>query len=134
MTGALAFLVVAVGGGLGAAARFWLSDAIRTRRPAAMPRGTIAVNTVGSLIIGVVTGLVLTVGADGGLETWRLFLATGICGGFTTFSTATVESVTLAQGGHLWRAVANTFGTLVLTLLAVGAGIGAVELVAGGAA
>ncbi|WP_425955712.1 fluoride efflux transporter CrcB [Xylanimonas sp. McL0601] len=134
MSGPLAFLLVAVGGGLGAVARFWLADTIRTRRTTAMPRGTIAVNVLGSFTIGLITGLVLTVGADGGLEPWRLFLATGICGGFTTFSTATVESVTLARGGQLWRALANTLGTLVVTVLAVAGGLGLIELLAGGAA
>jgi CrcB protein len=131
MSAPLAFLVVAVGGGLGAAARFWLADSIRTRRPSSMPIGTIAVNVLGSFVIGVVTGLVLAVGA-GPFEQWRLFLATGICGGFTTFSTATVESVALARGGHVWRAVLNTLGTLVVTVAAVAAGIGVVLLAVGG--
>ncbi|QAY69421.1 fluoride efflux transporter CrcB [Xylanimonas protaetiae] len=131
MSAPLAFLVVAVGGGLGAAARFWLADTIRTRRRSVMPRGTIVVNVLGSLLIGVITGLVLTVGAEQ-FEPWRLFLATGICGGFTTFSTATVESVTLARGGRPWRALLNTLGTLVLTVAAVAAGIGVVLAVAGG--
>lgn len=131
MSTPLAFLVVAAGGGLGAAARFWVADTIRTRRPSSMPRGTIAVNVLGSFLIGLITGGVLTVGADA-FEPWRLFLATGICGGFTTFSTATVESVTLARGGHLWRAVLNTLGTLVVTVAAVAAGIGVVLLAAGG--
>ena len=132
MSTPLAFLVVAVGGGLGAAARFWLADSIKSRRRSAMPWGTIAVNVLGSFLIGVVTGLVLTVGADA-LEPWRLVLATGICGGFTTFSTATVESVTLARGGHVVAATLNILGTLVVTVAVVAAGIGVVLLVAGGA-
>lgn len=133
MTGPLAVVLVAVGGGLGAAARFWVASAVPARRPApgrapALPWGTIAVNVVGSLLIGVITGLVLTVGADGTLEGWRILLATGFCGGFTTFSTATVESVELARRGHLTRALANTVGTLLTTVLAAAAGIGLVLL------
>ncbi len=123
MSGPLAFLVVALGGALGAAARFFLAASVPVRRSPSLPWGTIAVNVLGSFVIGVVTGLVLTVGADGGFEGWRLFLATGICGGFTTFSTATVEGVELARRGHLGRAVANSLGTLVVTVAAAAAGI-----------
>ena len=127
MSGALAVLLVAVGGGLGAAARFWVASAVPAGRPGsapALPWGTVAVNVAGSFLIGVVTGLVLTVGADGGFEGWRLLLATGVCGGFTTFSTATVESVELARRGHLGRALANTVGTLLVTVIAAASGIG----------
>ena len=133
MTGPLAFVLVAVGGGLGAAARFWVASAVPARRPTPgpvpqLPWGTLTVNAVGSFLIGVITGLVLTVGAAGGLDGWRLLLATGFCGGFTTFSTATVESVELARRGHLARALANTVGSLVTTVLAAAAGIGLVLL------
>ncbi|PZR53322.1 fluoride efflux transporter CrcB [Xylanimonas oleitrophica] len=129
MTGPLAFLLVAVGGGLGAAARFWLADSIKARRATELPWGTITVNVLGSFVIGVVAGLLLSVGRSGELEAWRLLVATGLCGGFTTFSTATVETVTLLRAGHLGRALVNTLGTLALTLAAVVAGIGAVALV-----
>lgn len=140
MSGPLAFLLVALGGGIGAAARFWLAGAVPVRRPPSLPWGTITVNVVGSFVIGVVSGLVLTVGAgagagagDGaGAEAWRLFLATGICGGFTTFSTATAESVALARRGHVARALVNTLGTLLTTVLAAAAGAGLVLLLAGG--
>lgn len=130
MTGPLAFLLVAVGGGVGAAARFVVADAIRARRSTALPWGTVTVNAVGSLVIGVVAGLVLTVGADGGLESWRLLLATGLCGGFTTFSTATVEAVTQLRGGRPGRALATTAANLLLSLAAVALGLGIVLLLA----
>jgi len=136
MSGPLAFLLVALGGGIGAAARFWLAGAVPVRRPPSLPWGTITVNVVGSFVIGVVSGLVLTVGAGAGAgagaEAWRLFLATGICGGFTTFSTATAESVALARRGHVARALVNTLGTLLTTVLAAAAGAGLVLLLAGG--
>lgn len=136
MSGPLAFLLVALGGGIGAAARFWLAGAVPVRRPPSLPWGTITVNVVGSFVNGVVSGLVLTVGAGAGAgagaEAWRLFLATGICGGFTTFSTATAESVALARRGHVARALVNTLGTLLTTVLAAAAGAGLVLLLAGG--
>jgi CrcB protein len=130
VTGPLAFLLVAVGGGIGAAARFVVADAIRARRATALPWGTVTVNAVGSLVIGVVAGVVLTAGADGGLEPWRLLLATGLCGGFTTFSTATVEAVTLLRGGHPGRALATTAAHLLLSLAGVALGLGTVLLLA----
>jgi len=130
VTGPLAFLLVAVGGGVGAAARFVVADAIRARRTTALPWGTVTVNAVGSLVIGVVAGLVLTVGAGGGLEPWRLLLATGLCGGFTTFSTATVEAVTQLRGGRPGRALATTAANLLLSLAAVALGLGVVLLLA----
>ncbi|MFP3713369.1 fluoride efflux transporter CrcB [Puerhibacterium sp. TATVAM-FAB25] len=129
MTGPLAFLLVALGGGVGAAARFVVADAIRARRATAVPWGTVTVNAVGSLVIGVVAGAVLTAGADG-LEPWRLLLATGLCGGFTTFSTATVEAVTLLRGGHPGRALATTAAHLLLSLAGVALGLGTVLLLA----
>lgn len=130
MTGPLAFLLVAVGGGVGAAARFVVADTLRARRATALPWGTVTVNAVGSLAVGVVAGLVVTVGADGGLEPWRLLLATGLCGGFTTFSTATVEAVTLLRGGHPGRALATTAANLLLSLAGVALGLGGVLLLA----
>lgn len=132
MSGLLAFVLVALGGGVGAAARFWVAGAVSTRHEPPLPWGTVTVNVLGSFLIGVVSGLVLHAGADGGLEGWRLFLATGLCGGFTTFSTATVESVELARHGHVGRALVNAVGTLLATVTAVAAGIGTVFLLARG--
>ncbi|WP_125772722.1 fluoride efflux transporter FluC [Antribacter gilvus] len=121
---ALLLALVAAGGGLGAAARFVLDGEVRSRARAGFPWGTFTVNVVGSLVIGVVTGVLLGPGlADGVVEPWRAAVATGLCGGFTTFSTATVEAVRLAQSGRLRLAVASVLGTLLVTVLAVGVGI-----------
>lgn len=122
-------LLVALGGGLGAAARFVLDGEIRSRTRGGFPWGTFTVNVLGSLVIGVVAGVILAAGAAEGpaavarLEPWRLALATGLCGGFTTFSTATVESVRLARSGRLRLALANTLGTLVVTVAACALGV-----------
>lgn len=114
-------LLVGAGGGLGAAARFWLADSVRARRPSGFPWGTWIVNVLGSLLIGGLTGWLVLAGPGG--EPWRLLLATGLCGGFTTFSTATVETVTMFRGGRHVAAVLQALSTLTVTVLAVVGGI-----------
>ncbi|RMI13925.1 fluoride efflux transporter CrcB [Cellulomonas triticagri] len=125
MTGAL---LVALAGGVGAAARFWVDGTVRARRRSVLPLGTMVVNLTGSLLIGLVTGARLYAGLP---ATAALLLATGFCGGYTTFSAATVEAVRLAQVGERGRAVASLAGTLVACVAAVALGIAVVGLVAG---
>lgn len=120
-------LVVAVGGGIGAAARFVIDGEIRSRLSGGFPWGTFLVNLVGSFLIGVFSTLLFTL-VDSGMPNGnalvlQLALTTGLCGGFTTFSTATVESVRLAQSGRMRLALANTLGTLVVTVTAAGLGV-----------
>jgi CrcB protein len=138
MTAIIPWLLVALGGGLGAVARFWLTGAITgsvsrlANRPQVLrlPLGTMSVNILGSFVIGLITGAVLTLGADGHLDTWRLFLATGICGGFTTFSTAMWEAIALARERRVGDAVTTLLGTLVVTVAAVAGGIGLLSVIA----
>ncbi len=113
-------LALALAGGLGAVARFVVDGAARERWGGRFPYGVLAVNASGSLLLGLVAGLVLFTGAPGEL---RLVVGTGFCGGYTTFSTASVDTVRLAQQGRTLAAVANGLGTLLLTLLAGGAGL-----------
>ena len=131
--GALGFLVVTLGGAIGAVARYALSSSINNRRKGLMPVGTMAVNIVGSIVIGFLFttisplfgGVWLTHDLPTANAWTRLvttLLITGFCGGFTTFSTATVDAVTLAQAGHTRQALASTFITLVATLVAVSVG------------
>jgi len=119
-------LLVAVAGGAGAAARFWVDGTIRARVRGALPVATIAVNVSGSLVIGLVVGAHLWLGLP---ASWQLLLATGFCGGYTTFSAAAVETVRLAQAGERGRAVVNLLGTMLLTVAAVALGLGITALV-----
>ena len=121
MSAALGVILVAVGGGVGAAARFMMADAIRARRPSGFPWGTWWVNVLGSFAVGVIAGALLFAGGD--VEKWRLLLATGLCGGFTTFSTTSVETVTLLRGGRVRSAVLNTLSTAGVTIAAVAIGV-----------
>lgn len=114
-------LWVALAGGAGAVARFVVDGAWRARRPDAdLPWGTIVVNVSGSLLLGVVTGLVIFAEQP---STWRTVVGTGFCGGYTTFSTTSVETVRLLQRGKLAAAAANAVGTLVLCVAAAAAGL-----------
>jgi CrcB protein len=129
VSGLLAFVVVAVGGGLGAAARFWVADTVKARRPSGFPWGTWVVNTAGSLVIGVVSGWIALTGAA---EAWHLFLVVGFCGGFTTFSTSVVETVTILRGGRARAAVRHALGTLGASVAAVTVGLLLAGAVVGG--
>jgi CrcB protein len=127
VTSVLALLLVAVGGGLGAAARFVVDGEIRARHGGGFPWGTFVVNVSGSFLIGVFSTLFFTL-ARHGVSTdvaylVQVSLITGLCGGYTTFSTATVESVRLAQSGRMRLALANALGTLVVTVTAAGLGV-----------
>lgn len=105
-------LLVGVGGFLGANARYWLSAAWTT----AAPWSTIAINVVGSLLLGLLVGLDPAPG-------WRLLLGAGLLGGFTTFSAFSVETVALLDSGEWRRAALYAFGSVFLSLLAAGAGL-----------
>lgn len=112
-------LLVAVLGGLGAAARFVVDGWFRGRWPHRLPVATITINVTGSLLIGLLAGALAT----GALPvTAYTAAATGFCGGYTTFSTASVETVRLAQAGDVRRAATNLVGSLVLTVAAASLG------------
>ncbi len=122
MTGAL---LVALAGGAGAAARFWVDGEVRARRRSVLPLGTVVVNVTGSLLIGLVAGAHLYAGLP---VTGYLLLATGFCGGYTTFSAAMVETVRLGQAGDVARAVLHLAGTLLLTVAAAALGVALVAV------
>ncbi|WP_370618790.1 fluoride efflux transporter FluC [Mumia sp. Pv 4-285] len=109
---AATWVLVGLLGGTGAGCRFLVDSAVRSRWPTAMPWGTIVVNLSGSLLIGVLAGAHLA--GVVGTDTYTV-AAVGFCGGYTTFSTAMLETVRLTQAGDVRRAALNVTGTLVLT-------------------
>ncbi len=113
-------LLLSLAGGLGAVSRFTLDGGVRSRLGTRLPYGTIAINVTGSLLLGLLTGLVLFHGAP---STLRTVLGTGFCGGYTTFSTASFETVRLVQERRIGAALGSALGTLVLTLAAGGLGL-----------
>lgn len=118
--------LVALAGGFGAAARFLLDGWIRSKIRTALPAGTILINISGSLVLAFLTGLVIDHGAS---ELWTAILGTGFLGGYTTFSTASVETVRLVQLRRFGMAALNAFGSLIVAVLAVAAGLGLAHLV-----
>jgi fluoride exporter len=102
-------ILVAVGGGLGAVGRYAIGGWLGDRLGAGFPWHTLVVNVSGALLIGVLMGASVEralVGPD-----WRLFLGTGLLGGYTTFSTLAYETVSLMEQGFPLQAALNMFGT-----------------------
>ena len=113
-------IVVATAGALGAVSRYLLDGAVQDRTEGIFPFGTLAVNVVGSLILGLVAGLVLRHGASSHLES---VVGTGFCGGLTTWSTASWETVRLAEEGSLAAAARYTGVNLAASLAAAALGL-----------
>ena len=112
---------VAVASGLGSVARYGLDQAVRRRTTSPLPYGTLLVNVTGSFVLGLVLGLSLHHGLGTELT---LLLGTGFAGGYTTLSTWAWETLSLARDGQPLGAFFNLVGSLVLGLLAAGAGLG----------
>lgn len=116
----LMFVALALAGGLGAAARFLLDGAIRSRSTGTLPWGTIVINLTGSFALGLVTGAIAASALPDG---WGIVVGTGFLGGYTTFSTASFETVRLIQERKFAAATANGLGVLVAATLAAGLGL-----------
>jgi len=116
----LLVLAVAVAGGLGAVGRLVLDGVTRSLVRVNFPLGTTVINVTGSFLLGLVTGLAL---ANGLPAEWRAMLGTGFLGGYTTFSTASFETVRLAQQRRYRAAAFNGVGMLLLALAAAGLGL-----------
>jgi crcB protein len=114
------FLAIACAGGVGAACRFMLDGLIRARIRMSYPLGTTVINVSGSLLLGLVTGLALMHALP---QPWHLALGTGFLGGYTTFSTASFESVRLLQDGRYLAALSNGLGMLVVSVAAAALGL-----------
>ncbi|MFE4197422.1 fluoride efflux transporter CrcB [Paenarthrobacter sp. NPDC056912] len=113
-------VLLALAGGLGAAVRFVVDGLIRTRFKTAMPWATIVINVSGSLVLGFLAGLVMRGQAP---ESLQLVLGTGFLGGYTTFSTASLETIRLVQSGRTGLALLNGLGSMAASVLAAAAGV-----------
>ena len=107
------FLLVGLGGAIGSMLRYAFYLAITVKQ---FPLATFAVNIIGSFIIGM--ALTLSLKDDFILNNWKLFLATGICGGFTTFSAFSLENITMLQNGKYFIALVYILSSIVLGIAA----------------
>jgi fluoride exporter len=111
---------VGLAGSAGAVARSAVDGALRSRLFFRAAAGTVTVNLTGSFVLGLLAGLVLCHAAPSGLQ---LVAGTGFCGGYTTFSAASYETVRLAQNGEARAAAANAGANLAGSLLMAALGL-----------
>lgn len=123
---------IALGGALGSAARYWIAlwAAPVSRH---LPWGTIGINVAGSFLIGFFGTLTLASGRHPAPEWLRLFVMVGFCGGFTTFSSFSLQTLDLLRGGAWGRASANAALSVLLCLASVAAGHALAARLNGGA-
>lgn len=117
-------LAIGIGSFIGGISRYFLSRIIQNRFLSTFPYGTMGVNIIGCFLIGIVFGL-----SERGNFTmeWRLFLATGLLGGFTTFSSFSNETVSLLRDGQLWHAFTYIVCSVIIGLLATFAGMSLIK-------
>lgn len=121
----MGFLIVFLGAGLGGMARHGVGLAA-LRFGTAFPYGTMGINILGSVLMGVLAGWYAM---RGGSQSLRLFLATGVLGGFTTFSSYSLESVLLLERGEVGAALIYILGSVVLGLAGLLMGLMLMRLV-----
>lgn len=115
-------LLIAAGGALGSLARYWISEALALALGPAFPWGTLLVNVTGSFVIGLAAG-----GTIGDLRLIsspfvRHFVMVGLCGGYTTFSAFSLQTVSMLQAGDVGRASLNVVASVTTCLVATWAG------------
>lgn len=121
--------LVFLGGGLGALGRWGFGLGVARWLGTAWPWGTLGVNVIGGFVMGLVMGHLMKSGAMAPAnDTWRLFLATGILGGFTTFSAFSLETAKMIEAGHWQSAGFYSLASVVLSVCAVFAGMALARL------
>ena len=115
----LAYLWIAMGGALGSVARYWFSGVVGRQFGETFPWGTLLVNVSGSFAIGLLAALAEPGGRRFIGPTGRQFLMYGICGGYTTFSSFSLQTLELAREGDWFKAGANAAGSVLLCMVAV---------------
>ena len=113
------FLVM-LGGALGSGARYWTGRQMLDAFGPDFPYGTLTVNWVGGLLMGLLAGVLAR---TGGTEGWRLFIGVGILGGFTTFSSFSLDTITLIERGQITVALGYIALSLLGSLAALWAGL-----------
>ena len=118
----LDYVLVMLGGALGTGARFWVSGFVAERAEAVFPLGTLIVNVTGSFAIGVFAAFTDPQGPFLVSPRFRQFFMIGVCGGYTTFSSFSLQTLDLVRDGDWFKAGLNTLLSFVLCLAAAGLG------------
>ena len=121
----VSYVLIGIGGALGSLARAWVAVAMARVTGPAFPWGTILINVTGSFVIGFVASLTATDGRLSGLAELRSFLMIGFCGGYTTFSSFSLQTLDLVRDGRGAQAMGNVALSVALCLGAVALGHGA---------
>ena len=117
------FFMIGIGGGIGAILRYLISV---VPLKVSFPVQTFVTNVLGAILIGVVVEMVAGKEIS---ENWNLFLKVGICGGFTTFSTFSLETYNLIEKGNTGIALGYAILSVVLSVIGVFAGRGIVKMI-----
>jgi CrcB protein len=117
----MAYLIVFLGGGLGAALRHGVNIGTARLFSVSFPWGTLVVNVTGSFVMGLIAGYFAFKGDAS--QNWRLFLATGVLGGYTTFSAFSLDAVLLWERNELALAAIYIAGSVALSILGLFAGL-----------
>ena len=121
----LTYLYIALGGGLGSVARYAVSGAVARGVSEVFPWGTLTANVSGCFIIGL---FAMLTGPDGRVlvpPDFRQFFMVGFCGGYTTFSSFSLQTLVLARDGDMRRATANVVASVLFCMIGVWLGTGA---------
>ena len=122
------YLLIALGGAGGSILRYLLGGAIQRSSGSGFPIGTMLVNVSGCFLIGILVRQFLNMQLSHEL---RALLIVGFCGGFTTFSTFSAETLALIEGGEYARAIAYVLLSVTLCMLATLTGMTTIQLIAG---
>ena len=115
----MVYLWIALGSALGGAARYWCYGLMARMLGETFPWGTLAVNVIGCSFIGVFATLTGPEGRWLAPSSLRMFVMTGVCGGFTTFSTFGLETLYLTRDGQWLKAAVNVLASLLFCLMGV---------------
>lgn len=115
----LIYLWIAVGGALGTVARFWCNGVVSRQFGETFPWGTLLINVLGSFVIGFFATFTGTEGRWLVPASFRQFFMIGLCGGYTTFSSFSLQTLDLVKEGDWLKAGGNIIGSVVLCLAAV---------------
>ncbi len=117
----MSYLIVFVGAGIGGMMRHGANIAVTRALGTTFPWGIMTINVFGCLLMGLLVGWFALRGQAG--QEWRLFLTTGVLGGFTTFSAFSLDAALLYERGELGLAALYVVGSVVLSLIGVFAGL-----------